>query len=89
LDKIQGSWWESIQQIGISGTPDILGCIGPYFVAIEVKTNLGKTSALQKYKLGQIKAVGSIALTVTPDSMDDTLKFLENLSEQCLNLKHG
>lgn len=89
MDKLPNAWFESIQQIGIGGTPDILGCVGPYFVAIEVKTNLGKTSALQKYKLGQIKAAGSIALTVTPDNMDDTLKFLENLSEQCLNLKHG
>jgi hypothetical protein len=81
LDLIPHSFWESIQQKAIIGTPDILGCIGPFFVAIEVKTNEGKLSELQKLKIGKIQKAGSLALVITPNTMEFDLESLFHLSQ--------
>ena len=89
MDLIPNAWFESIQQVGISGSPDLLGCIGPLFVAIEVKTNEGKSSALQSYKRDRIVKCGSIALVIAPNNFDASIKFLENLAKQCSNLSDG
>lgn len=81
LDEIPYAWFESIQQVGITGTPDILGCVGPYFVALEIKVEHGVSSALQRYKIDKIKGTGSYATIVTPGNMRDVLKHLESLSK--------
>lgn len=86
LDKIPNTWWESIQQVGISGTPDILGCVGRYFVAIEVKTDDGVSSKLQTHKRNQILKTGALAYVVTPSNMDDILVRLAKMAEKESNL---
>lgn len=68
--------------MGISGTPDLLGCVGPLFVAIEIKTDEGVSSALQIYKRKQIAKCGSIAMVITPKNMAASLTFLTNLSKR-------
>jgi len=89
LDKIPNAYFESIQQVGINGSPDLIGCVGPLFVAIECKTDVGTSSVLQVYKRNKIVACGSIALVVTPSNMDASVKFLENLSRKCLDELYG
>lgn len=75
--------------MGISGTPDLLGCVGPLFVAIEVKTDTGKSSALQVYKRNRITNCGALALVVYPKNLEASIKFLENLSQKCQASTHG
>lgn len=95
LEKIPCSWWESIQQTGISGTPDILGCVCGIFVAIEIKTESGESSALQTYKLKRIAAARGVALVVQPSNLEASIQFLENIAkeglknEQCSSTKKG
>lgn len=80
LEKIPCSWFESIQQTGISGSPDIMGCVCGIFVAIEVKTDDGETSALQAYKLKKIAEAGGVALVIQPNNFEASIQFLENLA---------
>jgi hypothetical protein len=67
------------QELSRSGTPDILACIDGIFVAIELKTNEGKTSPLQRYNLDKIENCGGISMVVTPDSEEKALLYLSNL----------
>jgi len=81
--------------VGISGTPDILGCVCGIFVGIEIKTETGVSSALQTYKLNQIVKAGGIGLVIQPSNLDASIQFLENLAkegiknEQCSSTKKG
>jgi Holliday junction resolvase len=81
LNKIPNSWWESIQQSAISGTPDILGCVSGLFVAIEVKTDSGVTSRIQHYKIDQIKKAQGVALIITPSNLEESLIYLNQLQK--------
>ena len=47
-----------------SGVPDILACIGGRFVAIEVKQDAGRVSALQEAHQRQIRAAGGVSIIV-------------------------
>lgn len=79
LKKVKGSWFEKIQQVSINGTPDILGVVRGWMIAIELKTDDGETTALQDLKLDRIKKAGGVAMTVTPKTAQATLTFLNNL----------
>lgn len=68
LKKIPLSWWESIQQKAIVGSPDVLGCINGKFVAIEFKSEKGILSKLQAKKLEDIEKAGGKAFVVYPDN---------------------
>ncbi len=79
LEAIPGSFWESIQQKTIIGTPDILGCVRGRFVALELKSSGGKVSELQKLKLERIAACGGIAMVVSPENAEQVLRELGEL----------
>jgi len=49
---------------GSAGLPDIICCIGGHFVAFEVKTDLGKTTALQEACLHKLREAGATATVV-------------------------
>jgi len=89
LDIIPNSWFESIQQKSISGTPDILGCINGYFVALELKATLkSPVTELQKHKLKKIYDSGGFAAVVHPENMEEVLENLNRLNTYeatCLN----
>jgi hypothetical protein len=87
LEKIPNSFWESIQQVGISGTPDILGCICGIFVAIEIKTDEGVSSVLQIYKRQRIVEAQGLALVIAPNNFEASIQFLENIAKE--GTKHG
>lgn len=60
----------SIQQQAICGTPDLLCCIGGLFVAVEIKSEKGKPSALQTYTLSQIEKAGGVAALLYPKDFE-------------------
>lgn len=82
LKAIKNSWWESIQQKSIRGTPDIIGVVNGHFVAIEVKADNGRPSPLQREKLKRINEAGGVAVLLYPDGLETTLELLEALSVQ-------
>jgi len=59
-------YFVKIQQASIRGTPDLIGCINGVFIALELKTDIGKTSAIQDVNLAKILKNGGIALQVSP-----------------------
>ena len=80
LREIPNSWWESIQQIAIRGTPDILGCVNGSFVALELKAEGGHPSKLQELKISKINKAGGYARIVYPDTFETIYKELKCLS---------
>lgn len=67
--KEKGCWYVKFMGTAFTkaGTPDLLCCINGRFVAIEVKSNTGKPSELQKYNIEQIHNSGGIALVSYPN----------------------
>jgi hypothetical protein len=66
LKKLKGIWAESIQQVSISGTPDKLMCIRGKFVALELKSDDGELSPLQKDKRFLIERAGGVYIAASP-----------------------
>lgn len=72
LKEIPNSWWESIQQQSISGSPDKIGVINGRFIALELKRSARATvSALQKYKLNRINSAGGYGCVLFPENVDE------------------
>lgn len=63
-----------------SGVPDILACVGGYFVAIEVKAQKGKPSELQLYQCAKIRKAGGFAFIAYPSGWEELKKILYKLS---------
>jgi hypothetical protein len=80
LETIHFSWWESINQIAVRGTPDIIGCINGRFIGLELKSSAkGKVSKMQEYKIEKIEESGGMAVVVHPDNFDAVFEILFNL----------
>lgn len=80
LNKIRTAFPEKIQQVGKIGTPDILMCMSGLFVAIETKTDRGRLSAIQEYKLSKVTKCGGIAIVMTPKNFEKYCEILEELA---------
>ena len=72
-------FFENIQQVVKSGTPDRLCCINGQFVALELKVEGGKLSKIQWLKLQKIKQAGGLSFLVTPDNWESCLEKLKKL----------
>lgn len=70
------AWKEHGGMYGTAGIPDIIACIGGQFYAFEVKTDAGKTTALQDATIRKIKAAGGTAAVVR--SVDEVIKILNH-----------
>lgn len=68
-----------IQQVAIVGTPDYLLSVRGKFVALELKSEGGKVSALQAYNLAQVERTGGIVLVATPKNWIEIKTKLNNL----------
>lgn len=65
-----------------SGIPDILACVGGYFVGIEVKAQNGRPSELQLHHCKKIRESGGFSFIVYPSGWEILKKILNDL-------KHG
>lgn len=61
-------WGGGYQRAGI---PDLLCCINGRFVAIELKTETGRTSKLQDYNIEQIRKSNGQAFVLRPSGFKD------------------
>ena len=57
-------WKEHGGIYGTSGIPDIIVCIDGRFIALEVKTQNGKTTPLQNVAIRKIRSSGDFAFVV-------------------------
>ena len=56
-------WGGGFQRAGI---PDLLICCHSKFIGIELKTNEGKATVLQKYNIAKIQKAGGIGIVLRP-----------------------
>lgn len=62
-----------------NGIPDVLACVGGYFVGIEVKAQNGKPSELQKYHCLEIRKAGGFSFVVYPSGFEQLKVFLTGI----------
>ena len=62
--------------INVHGIPDLIICLNGKFIAIELKNEDGKPSALQLYNIKQIKQSGGHAFILRPSEFE---KFKEEV----------
>lgn len=83
LASLQNSWFTKIQQVGIRGTPDIIGVISGVFVAIELKASKrSKHDMLQEYNITSIVRSGGVGVVVYPETWAATYADLQKISSQ-------
>lgn len=56
-------------------------CLAGIFVAIELKTDEGKLSRLQRYNLERVSACGGIAIVLTPSNFEQIMVFIKSISD--------
>ena len=83
LASIPNSWFTKIQQVGIRGTPDIMGVVAGIFVGIELKATLkSKSDMLQEYNINAINKAGGVGVFVYPETWDVTFQELQKIASQ-------
>jgi hypothetical protein len=70
-------WKEHGGEFGQAGIPDIICCLKGSVIALEVKTENGKTTVLQEVTLRKIRKAGGRAEVVR--SVDDVKAIMEKL----------
>jgi Holliday junction resolvase len=65
-----------------AGVPDILACVEGSFLGVELKTEVGRVSELQKYNLKKITECGGISIVLRPSGLDDFKDFIVQLQER-------
>lgn len=74
LKSIPNSWWESVDQKSIVGSPDKIGCVNGHFVALEFKASeKAKRGELQIHKAKKIKQAGGLHYFVYPENFKEVL----------------
>ena len=79
LRSLKNTWFEPIQQLAIQGTPDFLLCVRGLFVALELKSEKGRLSPLQRRKLQMVEKAQGIAIVANPGNWKEVKQRLTNL----------
>ena len=70
LKSIPLLWCYKVEAGAIAGTPDIIGVVNARFFALELKTETGRVSKIQRHKLRQIDKSGGYARVLRPSNLD-------------------
>jgi len=65
-----------------NGTPDILACVGGYFLGIETKAGKGKPTKLQCVRLREIESAGGLAMVVNEKNLELFERLVINLANE-------
>jgi len=71
---------------GRAGIPDIIGCMGGRFIAIECKAGKGQTTALQDRELNAILNHGGTVFIAREDNLEDLQQLLMGLRNELRGL---
>ena len=79
LDAL-GAYYFSPQSgiYGRSGVPDIIGCLGGKFFAIECKAGSNTTTGLQDKELSRIRAAAGLAMVINETNIGEVETCLRN-----------
>ena len=77
--KDKGFYHVKIISASTSGHPDCLACICGVFVAFEFKSDCGKLSQLQSYRLQEIDKSNGIYIVVSPNNLKSTIDWIKNV----------
>jgi hypothetical protein len=81
LDSLPKTKHFSIQQIAINGTPDKIVCCNSRFIAIEIKTNEGVATPLQKHNIQQVIRAGGRGYILCPKIFSEFKRDMLQLSK--------
>lgn len=70
LSSIKPLWHFKTQEISVVGIPDIIICFHGKFIALELKTNNGVISEIQRYNLNQIRNAHGYSGVLRPDNFE-------------------
>jgi hypothetical protein len=81
LDNLPLTWYYKVFGGGMqkAGIPDIIACVNGHFVALELKSDIGRASELQKRNVRLINKSNGIAMIVHPNQFQDLKETLRNL----------
>jgi hypothetical protein len=75
----RGGFWYSTEMRGLSGIPDIIGCVCGMFIGIECKrSNKHLPTAKQQHTLNKIKINGGFGEVCNPQNRKELLSALDN-----------
>lgn len=74
---------------GRSGVPDIICCVGGFFLAIECKAGGGKLTALQAREIEHIRMNGGVAIVVNEDNWEDVREVLRIMKREASIIASG
>lgn len=81
LKTLEHTHFFPIQQKAIRGTPDFLLCTRGKFVALELKSESGGLSELQRYNLDRVLFSGGYAFVAYPKNWMEIQKRLKEIDE--------
>lgn len=81
LKNVPNCWFFKVWGGGFqkSGIPDLIACINGKFVAIELKSENGKPSELQKMNVSKINHCGGYAIILYPSGFENFKKEVEGM----------
>jgi len=82
LKTLPNTFYESISQRNIRGTPDVSAVVNGVPVWLEYKTDNGTVSPLQEIKLSRIRKAGGTAFVVRPHNWGRIKGILTAMSKQ-------
>ena len=62
-----------------AGVPDLIACVNGWFVGIEVKSDVGLPSEIQKQNIKEIIESGGFAVVVRPENFDELKEMIHCL----------
>ncbi len=82
LNTLPNTWFFKVWGGGFqrAGIPDLICCINGILIAIELKADGGKPTALQVFNIKQINASGGIGVVLYPKDFTDFKKLIEEVS---------
>ncbi len=81
--KDEGCWFFKVWGGGYqkSGIPDLIVCCNGFFLAVELKSEIGRATELQKYQIEDIKKADGIAMILKPSGFERFKTIIRSLKE--------
>lgn len=81
LKSVPNTWFFKVWGGGYqrSGIPDLICCINGVFVAIELKSEIGNPTELQKMNIKNINSAGGIGVILYPSGFETFKKLIEEV----------
>lgn len=80
LKTLPNTWFVKTQETSKRGIPDYILCVNGHFVGLELKSELGKASPLQKWTLLQIAKAGGRAFISYPELWEKIFSIIKEIA---------